>query len=32
VPEQLNLEKRAGEPITFELQKTLSKPVVVRAY
>ena len=32
VPEQINLEKRAGEPITFELQKTLGKPVVVRAY
>ena len=32
VPEQINLEKRAGEPITIELQKTLGKPVVVRAY
>lgn len=32
VPEQINLEKRAGEPITIELQKTLRKPVVVRAY
>lgn len=32
VPEQINLEKRAGEPITIELQETLGKPVVVRAY
>jgi len=32
VPEQINLEKRAGEPITIELQRTLGKPVVVRAY
>jgi len=32
VPEQINLEKRAGEPITIVLQKTLAKPVVVRAY
>ena len=32
VPEQINLEKRAGEPITFELRKTIGKPVVVRAY
>jgi hypothetical protein len=32
VPEQINLEKRTGEPITIELQKTLGKPVVVRAY
>ena len=32
VPEQINLDKRAGEPITIELQKTLRKPVVVRAY
>ncbi len=32
VPEQINLEKRAGEPITFELQKTSGKPVVVHAY
>jgi hypothetical protein len=32
MPEQINLEKRAGEPITIELQKTLGKPVVVRAY
>jgi hypothetical protein len=32
VPQQINLEKRAGEPITIELQRTLGKPVVVRAY
>ena len=32
VPEQINLEKRAGEPVTIELQKTPGKPVVVRAY
>ena len=32
VPEQINLEKRVGEPITIELQKTSGKPAVVRAY
>lgn len=32
VPEQINLEKRAGEPVTIELQKTPGKPLVVRAY
>lgn len=32
VPEQINLQKRAGEPLTIELQKTSGKPTVVRAY
>ena len=32
VPEQINLEKRAGEPVTIELQKTAGKPKVLRAY
>ena len=32
VPELINLEKRAGEPVTIELQKTPGKPAVVRAY
>ena len=32
VPEQINLEKRAGEPVTIELKKTSGKPTVVRAY
>ena len=32
VPEQINLEKRAGEPVTIELQKTSGKPKVLRAY
>lgn len=32
VPEQTNLEKRAGEPVTFELQKTSGRPRVLRAY
>jgi hypothetical protein len=32
VPEQIRLEKRAGEPVTIELQKASGKPVVVRAY
>ena len=32
VPEQTNLSKRAGEPITIELQKTSGKPKVLRAY
>lgn len=32
VPEQIRLEKRAGEAVTIELQKTSGKPKVVRAY
>ena len=32
VPEQINLEKHAGEPLTIELQQTSGKPKVVRAY
>ncbi len=32
VPEQIRLEKRAGEPVTIELQKAGGKPKVVRAY
>ncbi len=32
VPEQTRLEKRAGEPVTIELQRTSGKPTVVRAY
>ena len=32
VPEQINLEKRAGEPVTIELHKTAGKPKVLRAY
>ena len=32
VPEQTVLQKRAGEPVTIELQKTSGKPVVVRAF
>ena len=32
VPEQIRLEKRAGEPVTIELEKASGKPKVVRAY
>jgi hypothetical protein len=32
VPEQIRFEKRAGEPVTIELQKASGKPKVVRAY
>ena len=32
VPEQTVLQKRAGEPVTIELQKTSGKPLVVRAF
>ena len=32
VPEQIRLEKRAGEAVTIELEKTSGKPRVVRAY
>jgi hypothetical protein len=32
VPEQTVLQKRAGEPVTIELQKTSGKPIVVRAF
>ena len=32
VLEQIRLEKRAGEPVTIELQKTSGKPKVLRAY
>ena len=32
VPETTIVEKRAGEPITFELQKTGGKPSIVRVY
>ncbi|MGH6644421.1 MAG: hypothetical protein ACRED3_17165, partial [Bradyrhizobium sp.] len=32
VPETTILEKRAGEPITFELQKTGGKPSISRVY
>jgi hypothetical protein len=32
VPEMIRLEKRAGEPVTIELQKTSGKPKVLRAY
>lgn len=32
VPEQINLAKRSGEPVTIELQKTAGKPKVLRAY
>ena len=32
VPEQIRLEKHAGEPVTIELEKTSGKPRVVRAY
>jgi len=30
VPETTILDKRAGEPVTFELQKTAGKPSIVR--
>ncbi len=32
VPEKTRLEKRAGEAVTIELQRTSGKPTVVRAY
>ena len=32
VLEQIRLEKRAGEPVTIELEKTSGKPKVVRAH
>jgi len=32
VPDQIRLEKRAGEPVTIELEKASGKPKVVRAY
>lgn len=32
VPETTIMEKRAGEPVTFELQKTGGKPSVVRVH
>lgn len=32
VPEQTVLQKRAGEPVTIELQRTSGKPIVVRAF
>ena len=32
VPEKIRLEKRAGESVNIELQKTSGKPKVLRAY